>query len=213
MKESRQFVTLIQSLFTLFFILFATTAIAGKPVKSPVCHVGNEEGPLGEVYDPDCIPADTNGYFCPTAGKIDLLMLPKPEKHLENSSHQYAGTSDYDPLLKGASGYGNEDSDGNGIDDGCEIPQVSACPCWSEDELLSITKENLLGCSIYGLLLAIIESKPGTTYGAEGGFYANYSTASCATRDFRENGAAPISDEEFDACFMLIVDHCAELLN
>lgn len=89
-----------------------TFAKKGPPGKVLVCHVGNE---LPE-YDPAC----TEG--CGDAGKIDLIEVANPAKHLGNPAHTYDGQSDYDPVEAGATGEGKEDSDGNGIDDGCEIP-------------------------------------------------------------------------------------------
>lgn len=116
-------------LLSIVFVLFASTALAAKPEKTLVCHVGNEVGPGGEVYldDPGCVPIEENEYFCPDAGKIDLIEVAKANKHLNNQSHEYDGISDYLPEEVDASGEGKEDSNGDGIDDGCEPPP--ACPC------------------------------------------------------------------------------------
>ena len=77
-------------------ILFALTGFAAKKEKLLICHVGNDVGPGGEVYldDPGCIPDSTNNYFCPDAGKIDLIMVPENSKHLGNNSHSFNGISD-----------------------------------------------------------------------------------------------------------------------
>jgi hypothetical protein len=127
------------------------TVIAGKVGKTLVCHVGSETGPAGEVYDPACVPGDVNGWFCPDAGKVDLLEVSASSRHLGNPSHAYGGVSDYEPGAMGASGVGTDDSDGDGIDDGCEIPAAAECPCWDEGELTAVTAANLSpdACSGY----------------------------------------------------------------
>lgn len=106
------------------FSLLLSTSVFAKPQKILVCHVGNEVGPGGEDYldDPGCVPIEENGYFCPDAGKIDLISVKNDSQHLGNPSHTYNGISDYLPADVGASGEGNEDSDGDGIDDGCAPP-------------------------------------------------------------------------------------------
>ena len=114
--------------------MLASNALAAKPEKNLICHVGNEVGPGGEVYldDPGCMPHEDNSYFCPDAGKIDLIEVAKQAKHLGNDAHSYDGISDYQPGELGASGEGKEDSDDNGIDDGCEPPDLLlTCPCWN----------------------------------------------------------------------------------
>jgi hypothetical protein len=109
-------------IFTVTLMLFAATGFAAKQEKTLICHVGNEVGPGGEDYldDPGCVPIDDNGNFCPDAGKIDLIEVAKAHKHLNNPSHEYDGISDYLPEDIFASGEGNEDSNGDGVDDGCE---------------------------------------------------------------------------------------------
>ena len=113
---------LFQTVFVCTLMLIATTVVAAKQEKELICHVGNEVGPDGEVYldDPGCIPIEENDYFCPDAGKIDLIQVAKRAKHLGNPSHTYDGISDYTPEEVYASGEGKEDSNGDGIDDGCE---------------------------------------------------------------------------------------------
>ena len=120
---------LFQIVFACTLMLIAATALAAKQEKVLICHVGNETGLGGEVYldDPTCTPSDANGYFCPDAGKIDLIVVAKVSKHLNNPNHEWDGISDYEPSDVSASGDGKEDSDFNGVDDGCELPEV--CPC------------------------------------------------------------------------------------
>jgi hypothetical protein len=124
---------LTRILLSIVFVFFASTALAAPPEKTLLCHVGNEVGPGGEDYfdDPGCVPHDDNDWFCPDAGKIDLIEVAKPAKHLANAAHSYDGISDYLPGDIGASGLGDEDSNGDGVDDGCEPPVRLACPCWS----------------------------------------------------------------------------------
>lgn len=125
---------------TFTLVLFATTGFAAKKEKDLICHVGNEEGPGGETYldDPGCAPIEENGYFCPDAGKIDLISVANASKHLSNPNHTYDGIDDYLPEDVGASGEGDEDSNGNGIDDGCEPPELTSCPCWTAEVLDSV---------------------------------------------------------------------------
>lgn len=113
---------LFQTVFICTLMLIATTVVAAKQEKELICHVGNEVGSGGEVYldDPGCIPIEENDYFCPDAGKIDLILVTKRAKHLGNPSHTYDGISDYTPDEVDASGEGDQDSNGDGVDDGCE---------------------------------------------------------------------------------------------
>ena len=119
----------VAKLFVGLFLLLVVSTAAAKQEKTWICHVGNEAGISGETYldDPDCVPNDQNDYFCPDAGKIDLIEIATAHKHLSNPSHTWAGQSDYLPSDVGASGVGKEDTDGNGIDDGCE----ASCPCFA----------------------------------------------------------------------------------
>ena len=127
MKLTRIFLSLV-------LIVFVSTALAAKPDKELVCHVGNDMGSANQTYmeNPDCIlPQDwdesVEGEFrCPDAGKIDLILVSKKSKHGE--THFFAGTSDYAPVLEGAGDdpADFEDSFGDGIDDGC---LYALCPC------------------------------------------------------------------------------------
>lgn len=130
----------LKIILTVTLMLFAATSFAAKKEKELICHVGNEAGPEGEVYldDPGCVPIEENGYFCPDAGKIDLIEVANTSKHLNNPSHTFNDLDDYLPGEVGASGVGNEDSNGDGVDDGCEPPILASCPCWTTEELNSV---------------------------------------------------------------------------
>ncbi len=197
-------------------ILFAVTGFAGPKVKQLVCHVGNEVGPGGETYldDPNCLPSDTNNYFCPDAGKIDLILVPENANHLGNDSHSFDGISDYTPDEVDASGEGTEDSDGDGVDDGCQPPE--ACPCWDEVDLLSVTAENVISdgsCSNGSSYpnLAVIQND-GSTPEVEGGFAAfNDINTFCSTRDEPPFVIFDIAPEEANACIAQIAQRCADI--
>jgi hypothetical protein len=90
---------------SLVFVAFAPTAMAERPVKTLVCHVSDE-------------------------GNINLIEVANPAKHIGNESHAYGTEVDYAPPYSVAPGEGKEDSDGDGVDDGCE-----RCPCWTEADL------------------------------------------------------------------------------
>jgi hypothetical protein len=209
------FLRLLQTVFVCALMLFVTTGFADKKEKMLICHVGNEEGPGGEVYDPTCVPEEANGYFCADAGKIDLIVVSKKAKHLGNPSHTYDGIPDYDPSEMSASGVGTEDSNGDGIDDGCEPSQV-LCPCWAESDLQSITAENLnssLSCSqvLDFPGFAVIQNVYGSTPGVEGGFNTNnFSGYVCGTRDITPY-SSDITEEEANACFDQIAVRCSAL--
>ena len=106
--------------------LYVSTAVEARKEKTVICHVGNEAGPSGEEYldDPGCVPIEENGYFCPDAGKIDLISVANANKHLNNPNHEWDGISDYLPGDIGASGEGDTDTDSDGIDEGCEPASV-----------------------------------------------------------------------------------------
>lgn len=201
-------------------LLVAAQNVFARQAKMLVCHVGNDAGPGGETYldDPDCVPSDLNNYFCPDAGKIDLIVIAEKAaaNHLSNSSHYWDGISDYDPLEMGASGDGTEDTDGDGIDEGCEI--AGDCPCWDEVELQQVTAANQdsFSCSDPEAsdypLEALIQDDAVLPDGIEGGFLAINSNDQrlCTTRDeFRlEVG---ITAEEANACIEQIADRCAAI--
>ncbi len=194
-------------------LLFAVTGFAGPKVKQLVCHVGNETGPEGETYFDD--PAYD-------AGKIDLIVVANAQKHLDNPNHFWDGFYDYDPIAEGASGEGTEDSDGNGIDDGCEIPDV--CPCWDEIELQSVTADNVYeaGCSFfsayypYTALLIALATQPGT----DNFFYATDGSPSpgtpprysCSSGDGIEpEERLDINEAELLVCTSQIATRCAAI--
>lgn len=197
----------------------AAFSVAASPERSLVCHVGNTAGPAGEVYldDPGCVPGEDNGYVCPDAGKVDLILVASSGAHLGNASHSWDGLADYDPAQVGASGDGTEDSDGNGVDDGCEPPLP--CPCWAESDLLSVTAANHLAansCSAVSNLplAAIIQNDQELNDPeVEGGFTAfasDQATSLCATRDF-EPFLRLISAGEAAACITQIASRCAAI--
>jgi len=131
---------LTRILLSIVFVLFASTALAAKKEKDLICHVGNEEGPAGETYldDPGCTLTEENGYFCPDAGKIDLILVPANAKHIGNPTHAYEGIPDYVPFKEEAGGnpLDFEDGNGDGIDDGCEPDDYQlTCLCWDNYKL------------------------------------------------------------------------------
>jgi hypothetical protein len=131
---------LTRILLSIVFVLFASTALAAKKEKDLICHVGNEEGPAGETYldDPGCTLTEENGYFCPDAGKIDLILVPANAKHIGNPAHAYEGIPDYVPFKEEAGGnpLDFEDGNGDGIDDGCEPDDYQlTCLCWDNYKL------------------------------------------------------------------------------
>jgi hypothetical protein len=197
-------------------ILFATTGLAAKQEKTLICHVGNEMGPNGEVYDPACVPGENNDNFCADAGKIDLIVVAKAAKHLNNDSHSWEGISDYEPSEVGASGDDTEDSDGNGIDDGCE--PAEECPCWDEIELLGFTVENqyIVSCDSYTwgypnvvLIQAFVDGNAFTTkaYNSDWrdppGCNIHYPNG--------EYVQLIITDEEANVCLSQMYDRCVDL--
>jgi len=204
---------LVQVIFAITFLLFTVTGFAAKKEKILICHVGTELGPNGEEYDPACVPDEFNGYCSADAGKIDLIIVPENAKHLGNPSHEYDGLSDYEPSEVGASGEGTEDSNGDGIDDGCE--PAEDCPCWDAAELLSVTADNYLtngSCSTTSALpIAALIQNDGTTPGVEGGFAAINSEPDkfCQTRDFELE--LETTAEEAAACIAQIAARCAAI--
>jgi hypothetical protein len=198
-------------------------SVTKKQNKMLICHVGNEAGPAGEVYldDPDCEPNELNGFFCPDAGKIDLIVIAEKAaaKHLINPSHYWDGISDYDPLAMGASGKGTEDSDGNGVDDGCEIPVEDACPCWDEIELTAVTAENqegFLSCNSYnryypnlGMMQAMEDDFFLSFRVWNSSWDSSYGEAGCTVYHEGNNGLV-LTDEEAEICIAQVYTRCAE---
>jgi len=201
---------LIQIIFACTLMFIATTALAAKQEKVLICHVGNEMGPNGEVYldDPTCTPSDANGYFCPDAGKIDLIVVAKVSKHLNNPNHEWDGISDYEPSDVRASGDGTEDNDGDGIDDGCQPPET--CPCWDEVELLSVTAENQADFScLYHPTNSLIQNDDFVFPTVEGGFLTRSHIPDCLTRDFPFSMV--ITVDELVVCNAQIAARCAAI--
>jgi hypothetical protein len=193
------------------------SAVMADVEKSLVCHVGSEAGPNGETYldDPTCVPSDANAYFCPDAGKVDLLVVAKAEKHLDNASHSWDGFFDYEPSEVGASGDGTEDTDGDGIDEGCQPPPE--CPCWNEFELQQVTADNQLSddscdsASDYDESALIQDDQEGVDDGVEGGFIAlnGGGISLCATRDGLV--LKLISEGAAASCIQQIAERCAAI--
>ena len=129
---------------SIVFVLFASAALAAKPDKTLVCHVGSQLGSMDETYQdiPDCTIApewigDPADYICPDAGKVDLILVSPKAKHIGNSAHSFLDAEnylweDYSP----EEGVGDEaadfeEGDVTGIDRGCELDEPASCPCWS----------------------------------------------------------------------------------
>ena len=130
-------------LLSIVFFLFASTALATKHEKKQkhektlVCHVTG-------------------------SGKINLLSVSKAAKHVGNPSHSYGDVADYFPETIGATGVGKDDSDGDGVDDGCAAESV--CPCWIDADLPVLS--DVIDCEVSydvagsGALFATIEWLP-----------------------------------------------------
>ena len=222
-------------------LLLVADHAAARQEKSLVCHVGNQLGSQGETWleNPNCdIPEGWEGeYTCPDAGKVDLIVVANAHRHLENPGHSWDGLSDYDPEAVGARADSTEDLNGDGIDDGCEIPSQAECPCWDEAELLAVTAENQY--AEFGMRVSCVGFNIDTTYNGlitnndrggevEGGFSASLSyrnnSGRCATRDYdpvtgeaspyADRGAMisiQVSGEEARACVDQIYARCAEI--
>jgi hypothetical protein len=185
---------LIQAILAVTCMLFAVNGFAGKKEKVLICHVSADDG------------------------TIELINVSKNSKHLGNKAHTFAGISDYEPSEIGASGEGTEDSNGDGIDDGCEPQQ--ACPCWAESELQSVTAENMdptISCTAGSVIpgFAVLANLPGTTPGVEGGFIAmdavfGGGSPRCLTLDFNPAGMV-IEEDEASACIAQIAARCAAI--
>ena len=182
-------------------VLFTAAGHAAPKEKDLVCHVDSE------------------------TGNINLIVVSKTANHLGNPAHSYDGISDYKPNLVEASGDSTEDSNGDGIDDGCEPSQE--CPCWAEMELLSVTADNnhpAFSCSTAfsfpegAVIRAAVIQNNATAQPAssvEGGFGAVRASSPddpgyCNTRDIPPN-FLDISDEEAAACIDQIVARCAAI--
>ena len=126
----------MKTLFAFAALMIWVSSLEAGQEKTFICHVGHKYGPDGETYDPACAPVEENGYFCADAGKIDLIEVTAraAEKHLENDSHAYFDgvewVYDYPPVVDVAEGM-DVDTDGDGIDEGCETEATLTCPCWA----------------------------------------------------------------------------------
>ncbi len=198
-------------------LLTAGAAVA-KQEKTLICHVGNELGSDGATYleNPDCTPPEgytAEDYVCPDAGKVDLIVVAKAQKHLANQSHSWDGLSDYEPGDVGASGEGTEDSNGDGIDDGCQPPDGAECPCFDSTDLMVVTADNqnsFNSCDSGSNLPndAVISANTSTVEGLPGTYLANLSGGICATNT---GGAQSGSTEELGTCIDLIAARCQEI--
>jgi len=188
---------LIQAVFAVTCMLFSANGFAAKAEKVLICHVDSEDG------------------------TIQLINVSLNSNHLGNEAHSFGGVSDFEPSLIGASGRGTEDSNGDGIDDGCEPELATACPCWDESDLQSVTADNIdpfFSCEIGGSVLpnfAVIVNGQGTTPDVEGGFLAvdavlGGGTPLCLTRDF-DPFFMEIDDDEAGACIAQIAARCAAI--
>ncbi len=99
--------------------------------KMAVCHIGTDTGPNGETYldTKGCHPNEENDYFCPDAGKVDLIFVGNARGHLGSewkpSKHSFDGVSDY-PAVAVDIAFADVDVDGDGVDEGCEVEPVCA---------------------------------------------------------------------------------------
>jgi hypothetical protein len=196
-------------LLSLVLVLFVSNALAAKPDnKTAVCHIGSEEGPGGETYDPNCVPTLENNYFCADAGKVDLITVPNVRKHL--GTHEYDGLSDYLPEQIGASGIGQYDEDGDGIDQGCQV----LCPCWGEAELAWFTTKT--GVELSGacdglasdalVLLDVANSDDGQVFELKPGGNCSFAQVDGeSTTDISKSGLTPA---QIEACYQGIAALC-----
>ena len=137
---------IIRIILVIVFVFYASSALAKKPEKILVCHVGSELGSSGETCqeNPDCtIPTEWIGdpadYECPDAGKVDLISVSNDAKHIGNPAHKFLDAEgflweDYLP----EEGVGDDpadfdNGDADGIDNGCDLePEpLLTCPCWN----------------------------------------------------------------------------------
>ena len=99
--------------------------------KTGVCHVGSDLGANGETYldTLGCVPNEENDYFCPDAGKVDLIYVGNGRGHLGSdkkpSRHTFDGVSDYEPIDPNIA-FATVDVDHDGVDEGCEDEPVCA---------------------------------------------------------------------------------------
>ena len=187
---------LIQIAFLTGLMLITITALGAKKQKVLICHVGSDVGAADEVYldDPDCVPGDTND--------------------VGNKAHAFDGFADYEPSLVGASGVGTEDSNGDGIDDGCE--PVETCPCWDQIELMSVSNENnynAASCENGSILphQALIQNNEAPNPDVEGSFVAvTFGTSAYCQTNAPESGLL-ITADEGNACIAQIATRCAAI--
>ncbi len=166
----------------------------GKADKMFVCHVGNEL----PAYDPLCDPLLTT---CGDAGKIDLIevAVKAADQHLNNPSHCYDSTCDYTPEGDTGDVDAKNDTDGNYIDQACEVPEPEiVCPCWDATTLAPAGTCGAGNDILFGARYDI----GGTRYQAQ---LTGISSPSC-----RVNTTVTATTAEVATyCTQLILDRCA----
>lgn len=184
---------LIQAVLAVTYMLFSANGFAGKAEKVLICHVSSDDG------------------------TIQLINVSQNSNHLGNESHFFEGISDYEPSEIGASGEGTEDTNGDGIDDGCEPAQD--CPCWDLGDLQSVTAANKdeYGCENGSTLphLAVISNKREESLEVDGLFFAvdgvfNGGNPICGADVTLPIGLS-ISDDEVSTCIAQIAARCAAI--
>lgn len=168
-------------------LLSAAGSAAAKPEKMKVCHVSSD-------------------------GKVNLLVVSPNAYHVGNPAHEFDGIIDYEPSDIGASGEGTEDSNGDGIDDGCEPPDNVACPCFDSVDLEIVTADNQStdeSCSTIDLPLFMnIAATPPIIEGLPAMFFANQSQGIC----FNIIDGVSVGDvQEIESCINLIASRCAAI--
>lgn len=111
---NKWFFLVLSTLLLLAFSQAVLASKAGRGDKIAICHVS--VSPQGDL-------------------RIQLISDKNPDRHIGNPDHVWEDVYDYLPMHFGASGKGKHDSNGNGIDDGCEV----SCPCWQYSELEQVT--------------------------------------------------------------------------
>lgn len=178
----------LKFLFASIFLFASGNLLAAKQPKVAVCHVSGD-------------------------GEINLIVVSANSNHLGNPNHNWDGITDYAPDDVGASGEGTEDSDGDGVDDGCQ-PQ-STCPCWEELELQSVTAENhYLGgsCSATSFLPFAAQIQTAPDFAPNNFLTINHPAIGvfCQTTDMGLD-VRSITEEEADSCINQIVVRCDEV--
>lgn len=139
-------------------------------------------------------------------GTIELIVVA------ENSSHFNKHTDDYQP--EDGSSYSTEDSDGNGIDDGCELSPSVACPCWDKTVLDNIDEFNLdvsFSCSYASDYPVSAQIYTSNFTGAFAAWSRNDGSTGCVDFDALSNYQPGITADEANACIDQIAVRCGLL--